>query len=59
MTTKDDADTKAKQGIDVDKIDFDQDGEASGLDDDVLDSIAGGLKSDDVNSNCPCTNTCG
>lgn len=54
--TEDSKDPKKKQGIDVDNINFDEDGEANGLDDDILDSIAGGLQED--NGNCPCNSGC-
>lgn len=54
---------KQQPGIDVDKIGFGEGGETTGLDDDVLDSVSGGLSSipldDDNNVNCPCTNSCG
>lgn len=49
-----------KEGINVDNVTFDQDGNVDGLSDDALDSIAGGIMSDseDVNGNCGCTNNC-
>ena len=34
---------KNDEGIDIDRIDLDESGELSGLDDDTLDAISGGL----------------
>lgn len=36
-------DTTKAQGIDLDKVTIDANGEVDGLDDDLLDSVAGGL----------------
>ena len=55
MTIKDDEVPKKQEGIDVEKITFDTEGEAEGLDDDLLDSVAGGLSE---NTNCPCNAGC-
>ncbi|PRC92794.1 hypothetical protein [Solimicrobium silvestre] len=37
-------------GLDVTKVTFDKNGEVTGLSDEVLDSVSGGLKS--VNNSC-------
>lgn len=44
------------EGIDIDRIDVDENGELNGLDDDTLDAISGGLSippDTDKNPMCP------
>ena len=44
---------KKKEGIDIDKIKIDQNGEVEGLDDDLLDTISAGLRGNEgCNYNC-------
>lgn len=45
-------DVNKEQGIDLDKITIDANGEIDGLDDSVLDNVAGGLAPPGCNYNC-------
>lgn len=50
---------KKQQGIDLEQVRIDANGEIDGLDDDVLDAIAGGVMAKPTNDNCGQTNvTC-